>query len=222
MKKIIVSILLLSVFSLSVQSQSYFSDIEYDKTTHQGIALQLPYSTSISEGSILTKLSEIGYTPETKGALFWKKNKINGFYVFKDVVLPKQSNAADLYFKVERKSRRDKNNSVMYLLLSKNDVFLGNGYDTALFRAGKKFLNSFVSETEAYKLNLDIEAQEEKLKDAEKKLNSLYEDEKDLRKKIADLEKDIINKQKDQENQKIEIEKQKAALEVLKQQQKTN
>lgn len=222
MKKIYVSIIMLSFFSLTAFSQSYFEDIKYDKIIRQGIALQLPYSTDVTEGSILNKLKEIGYDPETKGALLWKKNKINGFYIFKNVVLPNQSSAIDLYFNVEKKSRRDENNSIMYLLLNKNDVFLGNGFDTALFRVGKKFLNSFVSETESYKLNLDIEAQEGHVKDSEKKLNSLYEDEKDLRKKIAGLEQDIIKKQQDQENQKAEIEKQKAALLLLKQLQKTN
>lgn len=222
MKKIYVSIIVLSFFSLTAFSQSYFEDIKYDKIIRQGIALQLPYSTDVTEGSILNKLKEIGYDPETKGALLWKKNKINGFYIFKNVVLPNQSSAVDLYFNVEKKSRRDENNSIMYLLLNKNDVFLDNGFDTALFRVGKKFLNSFVSETESYKLNLDIEAQEGHVKDSEKKLNSLYEDEKDLRKKIAGLEQDIIKKQQDQENQKAEIEKQKAALLLLKQLQKTN
>lgn len=222
MKKIYVSIIMLSFFSLTAFSQSYFEDIKYDKIIRQGIALQLPYSTDVTEGSILNKLKEIGYDPETKGALLWKKNKINGFYIFKNVVLPNQSSAIDLYFNVEKKSRRDENNSIMYLLLNKNDVFLDNGFDTALFRVGKKFLNSFVSETESYKLNLDIEAQEGHIKDSEKKLNSLYEDEKDLRKKIAGLEQDIIKKQQDQENQKAEIEKQKVALLLLKQLQKTN
>ncbi len=222
MKKIILFIAFLFITSIMLQAQSYFTDVEYDKSTYQGIALMLPYTSSVSEGSIVNKLKEIGYEAETKGALFWKKNKINGFLIYKDVVLPKQSIAVDLYFRVERKSRKEKDKSIMYFLMNKNDVFLGNGYDTSLFRAGRKFLNSFVSETEEYKLNLDIEAQEDHLKDAEKKLEKLFDDEKDLRRKISDLEQDIIKKKQDQENQKSEIDKQRVALEVLKGQVKKN
>jgi len=49
--------------------------------------LQLPNKIEVVENTILQKLEETGYMPETKGALFWKSNKVNGFYVFKQVKL---------------------------------------------------------------------------------------------------------------------------------------
>jgi hypothetical protein len=217
MKKINLLISFMFVFAGLVSAQSMSTTVRYKDNLQPSLVLQLPYSTSVTEGTILKKLNEIGYDPETKGALFWKKNKIDGFFIYSEVTLQQMMNQKlDLYFKVDRKSKKEKDKSTLYLLVSKGyDNFISPTSDSAVFRAAKKFLNSFVSESAEFKLNLDIEAQEETVKDAEKKLNQLEGKEADLIKKIEQLNKDLVDNKVDQENQKLEIENQKIRLDEL-------
>jgi len=47
----------------------------------QALVLELPKTTNDVEGTILKKLKQIGYNPETQGHVFWRKNTVDGFYV---------------------------------------------------------------------------------------------------------------------------------------------
>jgi len=86
-----------------------------------------------------------------------------------------------MYFKVEPKSKTQKDKSTIYLLVSKGyDNFISPEVDTATFAAATAFLNGFVAGTAGYRLNLDIEEQGKVVKNAEKKLASLQDDDKDL------------------------------------------
>ena len=208
------------VFSINglLQAQPFAAQIKYDKGMQPGLKLELPYTTEVSEATILKKLEAVGYKPETTGELFWKKNTINGFYVFKGVSLPSINGfRVDLYFDVKRKSRKENSKSVMSLLISKDGSnFISAETDNNTFNAASQFLNGFLSETEAYKHNLDVNKQEEAVKDAEKKLENLKDDEKKLNKKIVDTQRDMEDNIKNQAKQAQEIENQKLKLEELK------
>jgi hypothetical protein len=203
---------------LTAYSQANFTTITINKKIQPGLVLELPNNTDVAEGTILQKLKETGYTPETKGKLFWKKNKLDGFYVFNGVELAALNNQKlDMYFKVEPKSKTEKNQSTIYLLVSKGyDNFISQETDTATFVAATNFLNGFVAGTASYRLNLDIEEQEKVVKAAEKKLSDLADDDKALVKKIEGLQADLRNKKDDQVMQEKEIANQKMKLEELK------
>jgi hypothetical protein len=203
---------------MTASSQATFTTITIDKKVQPGLVLELPNNTDVAEGTILQKLKETGYSPETKGKLFWKKNKLHGFYVFNGIQLPALDNQKlDMYFKVEPKSKAQKDQSIIYLLVSKGyDNFISPETDTATFVAATAFLNGFVAGTASYRLNLDIEEQEKVVKAAEKKLNDLQDDEKSLVKKIEDLQADLRNNKNDQAMQEKEIANQKTKLEELK------
>ncbi len=217
MKNIIILIASIFVFTQFAFAQSIVTTVKYKDNLQPALVLQLPYSTGVTEGTILKKLSETGYDPQTKGALFWKKNKLDGFFIYSEVSLPEMMNQKlDLYFKVDRKSKKESDKSMLYLLVSKGyENFVSPTSDSTVFKSTKKFLNSFVSETAEYKLNLDIEAQEETVKAADKKLNQLETKEAELIKKIEQLNQDLVNNKVDQENQKIDIENQKVKLNEL-------
>ena len=179
--------------------------------------LDLPYDESISEDFIVNNLKKTGYDPETKGKLFWKQNKVNGFYVFKDVRFEDLKDPVDLYFKVERHGRKSKDESTIYLLVSKgNENFISSASDEETYNAAKKFLNGFVESSAVYKLDRDIMDQEEILKDAEKQMTKLENNEKDLIKKIKQLEEDLKENKKNQEEQVKKIENQKKKIEEMK------
>ncbi len=188
---------------IAARAQSSSTTIQFNNKMQPALVLELPNTTDDAEGTILKKLKETGYNPETQGHLFWKKNKIDGFYVFNNVVLPFLSNQKlDMYFKVVQKNKEEKNNSTLYLLVSSgNENFVSPEGDTTLWNSSKMFLNSFVEKTTAYSLEQDITAQENKVKDLQNKLATLQKDEKDLAEKIRKNQEDQKNLQQDIENQ---------------------
>lgn len=209
---------LLSLASIPALAQATYTPITINKNLQPGLVLHLPNNTDVAEGTILQKLKETGYSPETKGQLFWKKNKSDGFYVFNGVTLPALNNQKlDMYFKVERESKSQKDQSIIYLLVSKGyDNFISPEGDSVSFAAATEFLNGFVATTASYSLNLEIAEQEKLVTSAEKKLTSLQDDEKSLTKKIEDFQADLQKKKSDQVMQEKEIALQKSKLEELK------
>jgi hypothetical protein len=217
MKKLSVLTLVIFGISLFAAAQSSVTSVSYNKVNQPALMLELPYDEDVSEGFILDNLKRTGYDVETKGKLFWKQNKLNGFYTFKEVRLEGAEQPVDLYFKVERKGRKGKDESIIYLLVGKGENnFISSGTDEKTYTAAKNFLNGFVDKSAVYKLDLDIKAQEDAIKDAEKKFEKLQDNEKDLVKKIEQLEKDLKKNKEDQENQQKSIEDEKKKLLELK------
>ena len=204
-------IIVLATSIITARAQSSCTTIQYNEKMQPALVLELPNTTDEAEGTIIQKLKETGYNAETQGHLFWKKNKIDGFYVFNNVVLPSVSNQKlDMYFKVVQKNQEEKNNSTVYLLVSSgNENFVSPDGDTTLWNSSQIFLNSFVDKTTAYSLEQHIKDQENKVKESQGKLGNLQKDEKDLADKIA-------RNQEDQKNQQLDIENQNKLLADLK------
>jgi len=216
MKRLTALFALVAVIQFA-SAQSSYTSVSYNKTSQPALMLELPYNTDVSQGFIVDNLKKTGYDPETKGKLFWKQNKLNGFYVFKDVRLEGASQPVDLYFKVDQKTKKAKDQSVIYLLLGRGENnFISSTSDEDTYNAAKNFLNGFVDQSAVYKLNLDIKNQEDVVKAAEKRLDKLKDDEKDMQKKIDQLQKDLKKNQDDQKDQQKTIENERKKLDDLK------
>jgi len=195
---------------IAARAQSSYTTIQYNDKMRPALMLELPNNPTDAEGTILQKLKEVGYNHETKGHLFWKKNKIDGFYVFNNVLLPSLSNQEmDMYLKVVQKNKEE-NSSILYLLVSSgNENFASPEGDTTLWNSSKMFLNSFVEKTRAYTLEQNIKHQENTVKEFQNKLTELQSEAKDLAEKIR-------QNQEDQKNQQLNIENHNKLLEDLK------
>ena len=206
--------IILATSIITARAQSSYTTIEYNKMMQPALVLELPNTTEDVKDTILNKLKQIGYNPETQGAFFWKKNTTDGFYVFNKVVLPSISTQTlDMYFKVIQKNKEEKNNSTLYLLVSSgNDNFASPEKDTTLWHSSQIFLNSFVEKTTAYSLEQDIKAQENMVSDSQKKLASLRNDEKDLAEKIKKYQEDLAKNLNNQKDQQQNIEEQQKLL----------
>lgn len=203
-------------FGSFAYSQSVATAVSYDKASHPGLVLAVPYSEQIAEGAIVQKLSEIGFVPETKGALFWKKSKLNGFYVFRNVALRDTENQmVDLYFNVEKKSRKDEQCNI-YMLVNKNGEFVSSETNPVIFDAANNFLNSLSDYSAGYKMDTDIKNQEKAITNAEKKHQQLQNDEQNLQRRIQKLEQELSENRTQQENQLKTIEAERQKLEDLK------
>ena len=186
--------------------QSYEATIQYDKKKQQAIAIDFVYQPQAVENAIVQKLAKMGYKPkEEKGIL----NRDKGFLVFKNIFITDiLSDRMDYLVKVERKSRKEADESIMYLVMLKDDKNALGIMDAADVGRAKSFLNNLLPEVEAADLELQIIAQQEVVAKAEKKLRDLKEEQTSLEKKIADNKTSQENTQKD-------IESQKQALGVL-------
>ena len=106
--------------------------------------------------------------------------------VFKNARLtPTDGEVADLYFKVERKSRKDENKSVVYLIMGRpnENVALRTRDDAYRVQDAKSFLGTLQPKAQSYELERDISINDENFKKSERKLNDLRDDRKSLEKR---------------------------------------
>jgi hypothetical protein len=200
MKKILFSLFMVLGFSIMASAQAYEGTIQYDKKKQRAVIIDYPYSAEAVQNAIVKKMELLGYkAKEEKGLL----NKDKGFLIYKNAYVTDISNdRIDYMVKVERKSRKEDDAAVLYIIMNKDgqnalDVLDAYGVDRA-----KSFLNNMMPDIEAANLELQIKAQEEVIAKAEKKLRSLRDDQTSLEKKLQDNKIDQENTQKDIENQK--------------------
>jgi hypothetical protein len=210
-------IIMLVISIVTARAQSSYTTIQFKNSMQPALVLELPNTATDVEGTILQKLKEIGYNPETEGHLFWKKNKIDGFYSFNKVRLPSLSTQQlDVYFKVVQKNVEEKSNSTLYLLVSSGTgTFASPVVDTLLWNNSKMFLNSFLEKTIAYNLEQNIMLQENTVRDSQKKFETLQLNEKDLAGKIKKYQGELANNQIRQKDQQLDIVNQQKLLESL-------
>jgi hypothetical protein len=206
MKKI--NLLLSALFLVCAVSfaQAYENSIQYDKKKQLGLAIEYSYSPEAVENAIVQKLSRMGYkAKEEKGIL----NKDKGFLVYKNIYITDISrDRMDYMIKVERKSRKESDEAILYMIMMKGDknAFVTmESYDVG---NAKAFLNDMIPDIEAANLELQIKAQEEVVTKAEKKLSGLQKDKLELEEKMA------TNIRTQEETEK-DIEAQKQNLELL-------
>ncbi|HSU26968.1 MAG TPA: hypothetical protein VLJ68_01195 [Chitinophagaceae bacterium] len=196
------------LFSFVVSAQAYEGKIEYDKKKQAAFVIEFPYPAEAVENGFIMKMDKLGYKGKEEKGLF---NRDKGFRVFKDAFITEVTDKKfDYIINVERKKKRDGDESFLYLVILKdggeNAVTEFNGYD--MDRA-KAFLNNLLPYVEDANLEINITDQENVVSKAEKKL-------KTLEKEQSDLEDKLKKNQKDQEDTARDIEDQKKALESLK------
>ncbi len=115
----------------------------------------------------------------------------------------------DYILKVDRKSRKEKDESTLYLVVNKAGEDAISNMSSDEIRRVKSFLNDLAPDIEEANLELQIKAQDDAIVKSEKKY-------KDLQDEKADLEKKIKRNQEEIAAQEKSIESQRSALELLK------
>ena len=214
MKKNFLFLLVISCFSFLVSAQSYEGSVEYNKKKQAAIVIEYSYSSEATEGAVLQKLENMGYRPKEEKGIF---NKDKGFKVYKGIIISDISDASmDYIINVERKSRKEKDESVLYLIILKNGTNMIAASDNDIEKNAKTFLNDLMPNVEAFNLELQIKAQQDVVIKAQKKLRTLQDDKESMEKKIQKLQDDIKQNIKDQEDTQKDIENQNKALDALK------
>jgi hypothetical protein len=207
MRKLLLSLFALCLFSSAAFSQAYEGMVEFDKKKQDAFLIDYSYSPEAVENAIVKKMESLGYKPKEEKGLF---NKDRGFKVFKGAFVTEVSaDRMDFIIKVESKSRKNKDEAVVSLILLKDGVNAKSGFAAADMERVKDFLKNLRPNVEAADLEIQIRNQEEAIAKAEKKLGGLKSDK-------AELEKKLANNISEQEATQKDIDNQRVALEILK------
>lgn len=158
--------------------------VEYQKGVKRAAVIELPYSPDVVEGALKQYLAKGGV----------KEERLKGMQVFKNARLtPTDGEAADLYFKVDKKSRREDNISVVYLIIGRpnENVALRTADDAYRIQDAKAFLGSFQPQAQSYELEQNISKNDDNIKKSERKMNDLQDDRKRLEKKIQEQQQEL-------------------------------
>ncbi len=187
-------------------AQAYEGNIQFDKKKQDAIVIEYAYPPEAVENAFIQKMEKLGYkAKEEKGFL----NKDKGFLVFKNAYVNDISDKKmDYIVKVERRSRKESDESVLYIIMQNDGVNAMQKLESYDVGRAKTFLNNMLPEIEAANLELQIKSQQETVSKAEKKLRDLKDEQSSLERKLQDN----IKAQEDTEK---DIEAQRNKLDIL-------
>ena len=204
----------LSFLTQQLIAQAYEGSIEFSKKKQDAYVIDYSYPPEAVENALIKKMENLGYKTKEEKGMF---NKDKGFRVYKAAYITDVSNTSmDYIFKVERKSRKEKDESTLFMIMMKNDENAARTNDATGSGNAKRFLNDLLPEVEAANLELQIKDQEDAVAKSEKKQKNLEDDLDNMEKRLKKLQEDIEQNKKDQEKQKKDIIDQKNALDNLK------
>lgn len=206
MRKLILLFFAVLIYAGSF-SQAFTTIAPYQKTQQPAIQIEIPFPTKTVDNAINDKLTRIGY----------KGIPTKDYTVYKDTRLHEISNDPyNLYFKTDRKSRDQKDVTVLTMLISSGYLkFIGDSTDAGLVSNAKQFLNDLITTVTAYDLEQQISGQQLAVKKADKKLGDVVSDGQDLVKKKKKLDQDIADNLQAQTVQQAELARQQQILATL-------
>lgn len=178
------ALLLFTVLKAMAQAEPIEGTVEYQKGDKRAAIVEVPFPPDVVEGALKDALAKSGV----------KEERLKGMQVFKNARLtPTDGEVADLYFKVDRKSRRDDNISVVYLIMGRpnENVALRTPDDAYRIQDAKAFLGNLKPQAQSFELERNISKNEEDSKKSEKKLANLQDERKQLEKKIQEQEQEV-------------------------------
>ena len=205
-KYILAAMLIFGCTASMAQSRSVA--VEYQKIKRDAVVNEIPFNDKITAAAIADTLQKLGY----------KGKESKGFILYKSVLLPvlgKQS--YDLYFSVDKKSKKDKETSVVTLMVSRDfDNFISESTSPEIMGNAKIYMDSLRNIVARYDLEQQISEQEELVNKNEKKLLGIIDDGEGYEKDKKKLEDKIGANKKAREKQQSDTDIQKQVLETLK------
>jgi hypothetical protein len=203
-----------SSFIAFAQPTASEGSTDFQRTTQPAAIIELPYSEKVVEKAIKEYMSKKGYKDDdSKGFKIFRGYKIKNSHDYN----------SDLYFKIERKGRREKEATVIFLIAGKTgeDIKKRVVNDNSSIDGAKDLLEDMIPAIVAADLEVQILDQEDVIKKADKKYNGLIDDQNDYEKRIKGLEDKLVENKKDQEKQKEEVKKQREILQALRDKRKS-
>ncbi len=208
MKKIVLLWIAVVFFTAVAMAQPRLVTAEYQKTQQPAIEYNVPFTEKTVTKSLNDYFEKLGY----------KGKDTKGYQTYKGVRLPELGpDIYDLYFKTDRKSKKEKDATTVTMLISSGyEKFIGDTTDATLIGNAKTYLENLTTRVAAYDLSEQIADQDGVVKKAINNLNNAISSGEDLQKKKSKIENDIEDNSKKQASLKAESEKQQLILQTLK------
>ena len=197
---------LMIVMAITLQNsygQVYESKIDYNKTSQAAVVAEYKYSEEIVQKTLRDKLERMGY----------KIRNTRGFLVITNAVISSiSSKPLDYAFKVERKSKREKNIALLSVIVNENEMNATADNSEKL----KSFLSELIPSIEATNVDFMVNEQYAAVVKSQKKLKNLQDDQNSLERKVRNLQDDLKRNAKDQDDLQKEILRQQEVLDAYK------
>ena len=183
--------------------------LDYPKggSKHSSV-IELPYAPNVVEEAIDESMGKKGYKPQ----------KIKGdIRVYRGVILENDTEPSDLHFKIERKSRQEKEVAKVYLIVARLNENVAERASGEMHKSelAKIYLNGIGIVAAAHSLDLNIRDQESNVTSAQKRMKNLKDDQDTYQDKINKLQDRLDQNKKDQLAQMQEMTKQQGILDAL-------
>lgn len=196
-------ILLLCVAFQKSYAQAYESKVDYNKIQQAGILNEYNYQEQIVEKTLRDKLEKLGY----------KIKNSRGFLVISNAILSDVSNKPfDYAFKTERKSKKEKDITVLSAVINENGVNVTADNSSRL----KSFLTDLTPSIEAVNVDFMVDEQYDAVVKFQKKLKNLQDDQSSMERKVRNLQDDLKKNAREQDDMQKEITRQQEVLDALK------
>jgi hypothetical protein len=202
MKKITFLLIAFAITHLAM-AQAYDGSVDYLKKSQAAVIAEYKYPQETVEKTLKDKLERLGL----------KVKSSKGFLVaYNAVISSVSSNQMEYAFQVDRKSKREKETTVISMVMNVNDV---NATADNASKA-KDFLNELAPAIDALNVDNMVAEQTTVLEKAEKKNKNLQDDIASLEKKIRNYQDDLAKTKKQQEDQLKEVQRQQEILDTIK------
>ena len=196
----------LLIFIINTQfsfAQVYEAKIDYNKISQAAIVGEYKYPEATVEKTLTDKLERMGY----------KVKSSKGYLIVSNAVISSISSKPMEYaFKIERKSKKEKDITVVSLVMNENNV---NATVDNISKA-KSFLNDLSPAIDAVNTDNMVNDQYEAVVKSQKKLKNLQDDQNSMEKKVRNLQDDLKKNAKEQDDMQKEIKNQQEVLDAFK------
>ena len=199
MKKLIITslIFVIGMCANKVLAQSYERTVEMKTGFQNSVSIDIPHPVNETEATLSARFAKSGL----KG-----KKASKGFIEYKDVkFFDFTPETVTISTKVD-KDKKNKNASVVYIVVSLNGTFCSSGNNDEIIENVKKFANNLQPHVALHSTNLQHSKNTAELKKAEKDLRSLESNAVSLQKDKDKLLKKIEDNLQKIENKKKEVE----------------
>ena len=148
MKKIFYTFITILFFNAAASSQARYAFIDFKDAQKPAVVNDFSYQENIVSKAIQDKMQKLGY----------KGKDSKGFTMYKNATISELgSGLFDVYFKVDRKSRKEKDVTTVTMLLSKgNENFITDTDDAQLINNAKSFLDNLIPNVQAFDLQKSL------------------------------------------------------------------
>ncbi len=197
---------LILLFCIGLQNsygQVYESKVDYNKIQQDAIVSEYNYSEQIVEKTLKDKLERMGY----------KVKSNRGFLVILNAVVNDiSSKPMEYVFKVDRKSRKERDITLLSVIVNENGANATVDNSTGL----KSFLSNLIPSIEAVNLDFKVNEQYNTVVKSQKKLKNLQDDQTSMERRVRNLQDELKKNAKEQEDTQKEILKQQEILDGFK------